>query len=176
MKTKFIFLPILFLPFFLNGCIGINDEFEEIRDEVINKFGGEYKSEIQFSIGSVGISVSSWFADIAADEDLAADILDDVSSVQVGIYKKLRGTTSRDINTLRDIENKMSQSGWISIVKSSENGELTAVYIRKNHAEKLDRMFVISLDDDELVLVDVEGDLKEVIATAIREKGIKADI
>jgi hypothetical protein len=176
MKTKFIFLPILFLPFFLNGCIGIDHEFEEIRDEVIKKFGGEYKSEVQFSIGNVGISVSSWIADVAADEDLAADILDDVSSVQVGVYKKLRGTNSRDINALRDIEDKMSQSGWKSIVKSSEDGELTGIYIRKNHAEILDRMFVINLDDNELVLVDVQGDLKEAITTAIREKGIKANI
>ncbi|MGB5289017.1 MAG: DUF4252 domain-containing protein, partial [Ignavibacteriaceae bacterium] len=73
----------------------------------------------------------------------------------------------------REIEDKMSQSGWKSIVRSSDNGELTAVYVRKNRSETLDRMFVISMDGDELVLVDVEGDLKEAIATVIREKGMK---
>ena len=145
MKTELISLPILSLPLFLNGCIGVNEEFADIRNEVINNFGGEYKSEVQFSVGSVGISVSSWFVDAAAEEDIAADILDDVSSVQVGIYKKLRGTTSPDINTLREIEDKMSESGWKSIVRSSDKGELTAVYVRKNRAETLDRMFVISL-------------------------------
>ncbi len=176
MKTKALFLPILFFLLFLNGCIGINEEFGEIRDEVIKNFGGEYKSEVQFSVGSVGISVSSWFVDTAAEEDIAADILDDVSSVQVGIYKKLRGTTSPDINTLREIEDKMSESGWKSIVRSSDKGELTAVYVRENRAETLDRMFVISLDGDELVLVDVEGDLKEAIATVIREKGMKINM
>ena len=176
MRTKTLFMSLLFLPLFLNGCIGINEEFSEIRDEVIKNFGGEYKSEVQFSIGSVGISVSSWFVDAAAEEDIAADILDDVSSVQVGIYKKLRGTTSPDINTLREIEDKMSENGWKSIVRSSDTGELTAVYVRKYRAETLDRMFVISMDGDELVLVDVEGDLKEAIATVIREKGIKMDI
>jgi hypothetical protein len=70
----------------------------------------------------------------------------------------------------------MSESGWKSIVRSSDTGELTAVYVRKNRAETLDRMFVISMDGDELVLVDVEGDLKEAIATVIREKGMKIDI
>ena len=173
MKTRVFFLPILFLTLFLNGCIGINEEFGEIRDVVIKNFGGEYKSEVQFSVGSVGITVSSWFVDAAAEEDMASDILDDVSSVQVGIYKKLRGSTSPGINTLREIEDKMSQSGWKSIVRSSDNGELTAVYVRKNRSETLDRMFVISMDGDELVLVDVEGDLKEAIATVIREKGMK---
>jgi len=176
MRTKTLFMSLLFLPLFLNGCIGINEEFSEIRDEVIKNFGGEYKSEVQFSIGSVGISVSSWFVDAAAEEDIAADILDDVSSVQVGIYKKLRGTTSPDINTLRVIEDKMSENGWKSIVRSSDTGELTVVYVRKNRAETLDRMFVISMDGDELVLVDVEGDLKEAIATVIREKGMKINM
>ncbi|MGB5531119.1 MAG: hypothetical protein WBQ32_14225, partial [Ignavibacteriaceae bacterium] len=66
MKTRVLFLPILFLTLFLNGCIGINEEFGEIRDEVIKNFCGEYKSEVQFSVGSVGISVSSWFVDAAA--------------------------------------------------------------------------------------------------------------
>jgi hypothetical protein len=176
MKIKILFLPLLFLPLFLNGCLGVNEEFSEIQNEVIKNFGGEYKSEVQFSIGSAGITVSSWFVDAAADEDMAADILDDVSSVQVGIYKKLRESNPPDMNTLRNIEDKMFQSGWKSIVRSSDNGEITAVYVRKNRAETLDRMFVINLEADELVLVDVEGDLKEVIATAIREKGMKINM
>ena len=175
MKTRLYFLPILLLPVFLNGCIGVNEEFADIRNEVINNFGGEYKSEVQFSIGSVGITVSSWLVDAAAEEDIAADILKDVSSVQVGVYKKLRGNDSPDMNTLREIESKMSESGWKSIVKTCNNNELAAVYVRKNPVEALDRLFVISLDKDELVLVEVEGDLKEAISTAIREKGIDID-
>ena len=175
MKTKLFFLPIFFLPLFLNSCIGINDEFANIRNEVINNFGGEYKSEVQFSIGSTGITVSSWLVDAAAEKDIAADILDDISSVQVGVYKKLRGTDSPGMNTLRDIESKMSESGWKSIVKTCDKNELAAIYVRKNSDEVLNRLFVISLDKDELVLVEVEGDLKEAISTAIREKGIDID-
>lgn len=175
MKTKLFLILILLLPLFLSGCIGINEEFADIRNEVFNNFGGEYKSEVQFSIGSAGITVSSWFVDAAAEEDIAADILDDVSSVQVGVYKKLRGTDSPRMNTLREIENKMSESGWRSIVKTCDEDELAAVYVRKNPDEILDRLFVISLDKDELVLVEVEGDLNEAISTIIREKGIDID-
>ena len=46
----------------------------------------------------------------------------------------------------------------------------------KDSGEILDRLFVISLEDDELVLVEVEGDLKEAISTVIREKGMKINI
>ena len=70
----------------------------------------------------------------------------------------------------------MSESGWKSIVRSSSNGELSAVYVGYNPDESLNRMFVINLDGDELVLVEVKGDLKEAIATVIREKGMKINI
>jgi len=176
MKTNICFLSLLLLPLILNGCVGINEEFSKISEEVINNIGDDYKSEAQFSIGSVGITVSSWFIDAAADDDLPAEILDDVSSVQVGVYKKIKGNNSLNITTLHDIESKMQESGWKSIVRSSSDRELTAIYIRKNLDEILDRMFVINLDGDELVLVEVEGDLKEAISTVIKEKGMKIDI
>jgi len=70
----------------------------------------------------------------------------------------------------------MLESGWKSIVRSSDNGDLSAVYVRNNPAETLNRMFVINLDGDELVLVEVKGDLKEAIATVIREKEMKINI
>ena len=70
----------------------------------------------------------------------------------------------------------MLQSGWKSIVRSSMDGELSAVYVRTNPQEILDRLFVISSEGDELVLVEVEVDLKEAISTMIREKGMKIDI
>jgi len=70
----------------------------------------------------------------------------------------------------------MLQNGWKSIVIACDGDELSGIYIRKNTNEILDRLYVISLNNDELVLVEVEGDLKEVIATVIREKGLKVDI
>ena len=176
MKTKLFFLLILLLSIFLSGCIGINGEFAEIRNEVIKNFGREFKSEVQFSIGSAGIIVSSWFVDAAADKDIATDIIHDVSSVQVGVYKKLRGNDTPNMNTLREIELKMSESGWKSIVKTCDKDELAAVYIRKDRSETLNRLFVISMEDNELVLVEVEGDLKEAISTVIREKGMEINI
>jgi hypothetical protein len=172
MKNKIILLSILFLPLFLIGCIGINEEFAEIRNEVLNNLDDDFRSEYQFSVGSVGITVSSWFVDAAAEEDLAADILNDVSSVQVGVYKKIRDTNSPNMTTLRELDDEMIQKGWKSIVKNCEGDELSGIYIRSNPNETLNRLFVINLNSEKLILVEVEGDLKEVISTVIREKGM----
>jgi hypothetical protein len=176
MKVKIVSLSLFFLSLFLHGCIGINDDFAEIRNAVLENLDDNYRSEYQFSVGSVAITISGWFVDAAAEDDLAPEIIDNVSSVQVGIYKKIRNTSYPDIATLRELEDEMQQKGWKSIVLTCDRDELNGIYIRSNPVETLDRLFVISLDDDELILVEIEGDLKELIATVIREKGMNLEI
>ncbi len=175
MKIKVFFLSFILL-FTLNSCIDVNDEYVNVRNKVIENFGDDYKSEVQFSLGSVGITVSSWIVNTSENDDLASDILDDVSSIQVGVYQKLKGSSTPNISTLHDIEKNMLESGWKSIVMSSEDNDLSAVYVRKNSQEILNRLFIINYDGEELVLVEVKGDIKEAVSTVIREKGMKVNI
>ena len=170
MKIKVIFLTIFLLLFSLTGCIGINEEFSIIRDSVIKSFGDEYHSEVQFSIGSVGMTLSSWIVDLSEEENLSSDILDDVSSIQVGVYEKIKGSNEHNISTLYDIESEMQKSGWNSIIKSSSNNELAAVYIRNDNEDILNRLFIINYDGSELVLVEIEGNLSEAVWSVIRDK------
>jgi hypothetical protein len=175
MKIKLFFLSFTLLLTF-NSCIDVNDEFVNVRNKVIKSFGDDYKSEVQFSLGSVGITVSSWILNTSENDEVASDILADVSSIQVGVYQKFKGSSTLDISTLHDIEKNMLESGWKSIVMSSEDNDLSAVYVRKNPNEILNRLFIINYDGEELVLIEVEGDLKEAVSTVIREKGMKINI
>jgi hypothetical protein len=175
MKIKLFFLSFTLL-LTLNSCIDVNDEFVNVRNKVIKSFGDDYKSEVQFSLGSVGITVSSWIVNTSENDEMASDILSDVSSIQVGVYQKFKGSSTLDISTLHDIEKNMLESGWKSIVMSSEDNDLSAVYVRKNPNEILNRLFIINYDGEELVLIEVEGDLKEAVSTVIREKGMKINI
>lgn len=171
MKNKlFISAALLFL-FLQTGCIGINEEFSGIRDSVIKSFGEEYHSEVQFSVGSVGMTLSSWIVDVSEEENLSSDIMDDISSVQIGVYKKIKGSDEQNISTLYEIESEMQKSGWKSIIKSSANNELAAVYVRNNDEDLLNRLFIINYDGSELVLVEVEGSLGEAVWSVIKDKG-----
>ena len=175
MKIKLFFLSFTLL-LTLNSCIDVNEEFVNVRNKVIKDFGDDYRSEVQFSLGSAGITVSSWMVNTSDNDELASDILADVSSIQVGVYQKFKGSSTLDISTLHDIEKNMLESGWKSIVMSSEDNDLSAVYVRKNPNEILNRLFIINYDGEELVLIEIEGDLKEAVSTVIREKGMKINI
>ena len=59
--------------------------------------------------------------------------------------------------------------GSILSVQLTSN-ELTTIYISADPEELLQEDVVINLNDDELVIVEVNGDLKKVIAYAIEER------
>ena len=173
MKIKSITLmvSVSLLLFFLNGCLDVNSQFSEVKDKIIGGLGNDYKTEFQFSVGSEAITISSWFVDLAADQEYADDMLREISSVQVGIYNKVEGSDAKaNFGTLQSIDEEMSNKGWNYIVRSVDGNDVTAIYLSDDPGEILNKMYVINLSDEELVIIEVNGDLKKVISYAIEEK------
>jgi len=173
MKTKSLalFMSISLLLFFLTGCIGVNRQFSEVKDKIMGELGNDYKTEFQFSVGSSAITISSWFVDLAADQEYIDEMMREISSVQVGVYNKVEGSDAEaNFSTLQSIDEEMNIKGWKYIVRSVENDELTAIYLSDDPEQILNKMYVINLSDDELVIIEVNGDLKKIISYAIEEK------
>ncbi len=173
MKTKSIIVLVAISVFLvtLTGCIGVNRQFSEIKNKIMGDLGDDYKTEFQFSVGSSLIHVSSWFVDLAADEEYVDDMIREISSVQVGVYNRIEGAThNNSFSTLNSIDEEMNSNGWKYLVRTIDRNELTTIYISADPDELLKKMFIINLNDDELVIVEVNGDLKKVIAYAIEER------
>jgi hypothetical protein len=179
MKTKSIILIIslALLLAFLTGCIGVNRQFSEVKDKIMGGLGNDYKTEFQFSVGSSAITISSWFVDLAADQEYVDEMMREISSVQVGVYYKVEGSDAKaDFGTLQSIDEEMHNKGWKYIVRSVEGNELTAIYLSDDPEEILNKMYVINLSDEELVIIEVNGDLKKVISYAIEERNFQFDM
>ena len=176
MNTSRIFIYIItfFLLILLTGCIGVNRHFSEIKDKIMDELGNDYRTEFQFSVGSAAITISSWFVDLAADKEYVDEMMREISSVQVGVYNKVEGSDfSADFSTLESINEEMTSKGWKYIVRSVESDDLTAIYISADPEEMLNKMYIINLSDEELVIFEVNGDLKKVISYAIEERHFK---
>jgi len=173
MKTKSIILLIVtsFFLLTLTGCIGVNRQFSEVKNKIMGELGDDYKTEFQFSVCPALIHVSSLFVDLAADEEYIDDMLREISSVQVGVYNKVEDAEhSPDLSMLNSIDEEMRSNGWKYIVRTLESNEFTTIYISADPEELLEKMYVINLNDEELVIVEVNGDLKKVISYAIEER------
>ena len=170
-KSITLIISVSLLLFFLNGCISVNKQFSDVKDKIIGGLGNDYKTEFQFSVGSEAITISSWFVDLAADQEYADDMLREISSVQVGIYNRVEGSNAKaDFGTLQSIDEEMNIKGWKYIVRSVDGNELTAIYLSDDPGEILNKMYIINLSDEELVIIEVNGNLKKVISYAIEEK------
>ncbi|NNG26039.1 MAG: DUF4252 domain-containing protein [Ignavibacteriaceae bacterium] len=173
MKTRSI-VKLIVTSFFLltlTGCIGVNRQFSEVKNKIMGELGDEYKTEFQFSVGPALIHVSSLFVNLAAEEEYIDDMLREISSVQVGVYNRIEGSTYKaSLTTLNSIDEEMSSNGWKFIVRTIDRNELTTIYISADLEELLQKMYIINLNDEELVIVEVNGDLKKVISYAIEEK------
>jgi hypothetical protein len=174
MKIKYLIVPVLLL---LTGCIGVNRQFSEVKDKILGRFGNDFKTEFQFSVGPALINVSSLVVGLAKDHEYLDDMMREISSVQIGVYNRIKKSNAgADFSLLQSIDEEMSGNGLKYIVRTVNSNELTVVYINKDPAEILHKMFVVTLNDDELVIVEVNGDLQQVITYAIEEKNFQIKI
>ena len=171
-STIVILAPILFL--FLTGCIGVNRQFSQVKDKILGELGSDYKTEFQFSVGPALIHVSSWLVDMSTDEEYVDDMVREISSVQIGVYDRIEKNKGKaNFSTLVAVDEHMKSNGWKYIVRSADGDELTAVYLSSDPEEILKKMYVINLEDEKLVIVEVNGNLQKVISYALKEKKFK---
>ncbi len=170
-KSLPLIISLSLLLLFLNGCIGVNKQFGEVKDKILGELGNDYKTEFQFSVGSSAITISSWFIDLAAEEEYIDEMMREISNVQVGVYNRVEDSDAKaNFSTLQSIDEEMHNKGLKYIVRSVDNEELTAIYLSDDPGEILNKMYVINLSDEKLIIIEVRGDLKKVISYAIEEK------
>ena len=175
MKSRFvkIFIFGILAVFMFSGCYGVDSHFSEIKDDLIISAGKSFHRDVQFALGSFSLSIARMFVSFSDEAEDAHEILKRISKVQIAVYKNDSHVVPENrYAIIKSIEEKMCLRGWDCIVKSTHNSEIQTVYIMKSDDSRLSKMFVISLNKKELAMVEVEGNLEEVLAYAIRQKGL----
>ena len=159
----------------LNGCIGVNGEFRNMRNIIFAGTDKAFEKEIEFSVGPAGMALAGMFVRFADDRDGrdVAEMIGDISRVQIGIYKN-RNRFDDDVNFafLKEINDEMNSNGWYYIVRAVDHNEIAAVYVKDDENDNLREAFIIALNDDEMVFANIYGDLNGLIETAVRQNGI----
>ncbi|MBU0475609.1 MAG: DUF4252 domain-containing protein [Bacteroidetes bacterium] len=170
-KIKFV-IEFLLIALLFTGCIGVDRSFRSIRNYVLESSGGKFEKEFEFSLGSITIGMAEIVVNMADTDEPIEEILSEIDNVQVGVYNNISGTKIKsNLEELKFLTNKMKNAGWDCIVRSLNKNEMTAVFVRF-YEDKLNQLFVISLNNNEMVIVEILGNLNKVIEIAIREKGL----
>lgn len=166
MLSFFLFIP-LFLS--LNGCIGVNSEFKEIRDTVFSSLDVAPKRDIEVGLGRAGLTMAGGLIRFAEENDMPADIISCLDGVQVGIYKQ---RNKRKINPedFRKFTSIMENKGWKYIVKVLDDSESSIIFVPDNIENGINQIIVINSNYKELVIAELSGDLEMIAASIIRNK------
>ncbi|MFZ0455893.1 MAG: DUF4252 domain-containing protein [Ignavibacteriaceae bacterium] len=170
-KNIIIIISVILLALTFIGCIGVDNDFREVKSLVIKSTNEKFYKDVEFSVGSVGISIARMVASFNDDDEDAQAILKNISQVQVGVYKRSKFKGEHyNCSFFKDIDKKLKNENWHFIVKHVEGDELTGIYVKFDDG-LINKLYVINLEDDKLSLVRVEGQLDNIIAYAIKNKG-----
>lgn len=179
MKKNFIIVILIaaVVPFVTTGCFTVDKHFMKIRDNILSSMDGKFKTDVQFGIGAVMLGLGSTLASFSEEDKFAADIMTDIDNVMVGVYKrKSKSEINGSYALLKKLDKEMEKNGYIFLVKNRTADEMNAVYVSQESDLSLNEMFVISLNQNELVLVKVTGNLERAIASAVRQKGMNLEL
>ncbi len=178
MKNRIFFIPLIIALFTFTGCFNVNGNFKQMRNYLLDNLDGSFRKDTEFALGSVTIALAGFAADFS-DEDngeTASEVLGNISKLQIGVYEvKEMDVSQLNFSLVKKISERMERKGWKYIVRSSENGEVTAIFLPEDLENGVKKLFVFTANKKEIVLVEIYGDLDEAVNVAVRERGLDAE-
>jgi len=166
-RTSILMIVIVIMA--ASGCTW-SPELSRVRNQLEEQLpGAEFEKEIELSLGPLSLALARVILGAVDDEDagIARKYLRDVSRVQVAVYECDNVPPVSHVKmpeAIRDLED----DGWETAVKVREEDSLAWI-LYKIDDNRIRELYVITLSDEELVLVKAEGDLDRLAAQAIHD-------
>ena len=132
----------------------------ELRDASVDK-------KLKFKVGPLTMSVLKAVTAFAPVEPEVKGIVRGISSVDIAIYEL---ANTEDVvlsgSLSSSVVGQLSRKGWEPIVKAKDKGSLAFVFCRYDEC-RINGIYVIAMEENELVLVKVRGRLEQVFALAM---------
>lgn len=153
----------------LSGCLWA-PELANVRRDIERQIPQvRFDKEIELSLGPLTLALARVVTRFIPDAREARSYLRDVRRIQIAVYnaQDLPSTAGVEMPApLRDLQAK----GWVTAVKLRDGEELVWVLYRLEN-DSVSELYVVSLDDEELVLVRAKGKLERLVARALQESG-----
>ena len=148
-------LVLTLVAFVLSSC-GItasrsNEGFANLDSPGIN----DTDRTMSLSLGKTTLRFAARFLD---DEPETQALLRSLDGVRIRIYE-VNGDTDRIAQNFDRMGTKLSNDGWQPVMLVREEGELVQMF-SKSSSRGMQGLTIVSADDEEVVVVNVMGDIK----------------
>lgn len=160
-------LLILLLLTQLAACMSFSDRpFRDTRDSIVEQLP-DITLEKEFAM-SMGSSMLGILNVMAMDSGELAD-LDRVELAVYNVRTTVKPVDFSELDLGRALRSRGSHLHWETVVRVRDKGEQVWVLVGMNtKRNSLEAVSVFVLEEDELVLINVDGDLNRMIEFALR--------
>ncbi len=168
MKLKWLSFALVLLwgPSLLSGCI-TNPDLEDVPHIFSEELKpAKLEAKVKLELGPGFLSLAKLGVNLTDSE--AKRYLADIRKVELGVYEISGLPPLKGMSLWEEIPRKMAQRGWETLIKAKEQDEVSLIFYRlKKRGKGL--IYLIDLNQTELVLVKVEGKLERLIEKALWE-------
>jgi Domain of unknown function (DUF4252) len=148
------------------GCFG-GPEFSGIRHDLESQLpGASFQKNVELSFGPVMLTLARVVTAVIPGAREARPWLRGVSRVQVGVYESHIDSIA-ELHMPKRLQS-LIDDGWETAVRVRDDHEAVWLLYRPD-GEKVREIFVVVLNNDELVLVKARGHLERLVAAALDE-------
>ena len=164
----FVFI-LLIGGILLYGEYKTPNEFNYVRDLIEKEnYPADLKTGIKLSLDSAWLSPIKSVVHIIDTEDKIDSYFDEVSKIQVGIYKIKNTNRSSSLKIPQDVKKTLHNSGWENFISFREKNKTVECYY-KSRNEEIFSIYVILLNGENLIISEIDGRLDQIIEKAIEE-------
>lgn len=173
MKRLFLIIAVV-----LTGCAAGGSSTGIIKNQIQSQLPEvRFERESHFALGGLALWAAKRIVSLVDEADEEAGVyLRSVNRVVVDTYrvKGWDNDTSR-LSMPSALQDKIDD-GWHLAVRSHDHGESNWVLLDQPDPDHIDGLYVVSLDQRELNIVYVKGDIDTILAEALAdEPGLLGD-
>jgi len=166
MRTVVIALLLALVVPTGSGCVW-TPELARVKDDIERQLpDAHFEKEFSLSLGPIALGLARIVTRLVPDTGDARVYLKDVHRVQVAVYN----TSTSTIGNVRMPQRlrRMAEDGWETAIRARQDDGVVWVMYRADE-ESVRELYVVVLDDEELVIVKASGRLERLLARALME-------
>lgn len=161
-------LALLLVVLPMTGCFYSREIAQTRRDIEQDLPGADFEREVVVNLGPFSLRTLRWFAGFGEDEDAqhVRLLLNDLKRVKVGVYRAAHAPTSLETVDLPYLR-RLERDGWERAIAARDDDAVVWIYYRERRGAVRD-LYVVALDDEELVIARMRGHLGRFLARAMQ--------
>lgn len=154
-RSIFLVLVLILIAFVLSSCGITASRSNEGYANLDSPGVSDTNRTMSLSLGKTTLRFAARFLD---DEPETQALLRSLDGVRIRIYE-VHGDTDRIAHNFERMGSKLGNDGWQPVMLVREEGELVQMF-SKTTTRGMQGLTIVSADDEEVVVVNVMGDIK----------------